>query len=222
MKAAGRFKVVKRTPSISTTDLVGRMLLCTRTHFIKSLAEVLDGEEGSGTVEERRVEGAAMTERIRLYATDETGLHPGSSVWFWTASIEAREDHTAEERGVFSALCEGSRCKPGQRVVYVDGGFDLFSSGHIEFLRQVIKAEEKLGRDEGWYSDQATQERVGKGADYGPVFVVAGVHDDEVINHWKGVNYPIMNVYERGLCVLQCKVSSPYLRLDRPLTIHST
>jgi ethanolamine-phosphate cytidylyltransferase len=221
VKAAGRFKVVKRTPSISTTDLVGRMLLCTRTHFIKSLAKVLDGEEGSGTVEERRVEGAAMTERIRLYATDETGLHPGSSVWFWTASIEAREDHTAEEKGVFSALCEGSRCKPGQRVVYVDGGFDLFSSGHIEFLRQVIKAEEKLGRDEGWYSDQATQERVGKGADYGPVFVVAGVHDDEVINHWKGVNYPIMNVYERGLCVLQCKVSSPYFQSDRPLTIHS-
>jgi ethanolamine-phosphate cytidylyltransferase len=31
------------------------------------------------------------------------------------------------------------------------------------------------------------------------------VHDDETINHWKGVNYPIMNIYERGLCVLQCK-----------------
>jgi glycerol-3-phosphate cytidylyltransferase-like family protein len=28
VKAAGRFKVVKRTPGISTTDLVGRMLLC--------------------------------------------------------------------------------------------------------------------------------------------------------------------------------------------------
>jgi ethanolamine-phosphate cytidylyltransferase len=30
---AGRFKVVKRTDGISTTDLVGRMLLCTKTHF---------------------------------------------------------------------------------------------------------------------------------------------------------------------------------------------
>ena len=109
--------------------------------------------------------------------------------------------------GVFSCLCQGSQPKPGQRVVYVDGGFDLFSSGHIEFLRQVIKAEEKIGQDEGWYSTQASQERIGKGGDYGPVFVVAGVHDDEVINHWKGVNYPIMNIYERGLCVLQCKVS---------------
>ena len=75
---------------------------------------------------------------MRLYASDETGKRPGSSVWFWTASIEAREDHTEEEKGVFSSLCQGSQPQPGQRVVYVDGGFDLFSSGHIEFLRQVI------------------------------------------------------------------------------------
>jgi ethanolamine-phosphate cytidylyltransferase len=192
------------------------MLLCTRTHFIKSLARLLAGEEGSGTESERRTEGAALTERMRLYASDETGKRPGSAVWFWTASIEAREDHTEEENGVFNCLCQGSQPKPGQRVVYVDGGFDLFSSGHIEFLRQVIKAEEKIGQDEGWYSTQATEERVGKGGDYGPVFVVAGVHDDEVINHWKGVNYPIMNIYERGLCVLQCKVSFSDLYL-RPI-----
>ncbi|TVY50725.1 Ethanolamine-phosphate cytidylyltransferase [Lachnellula cervina] len=205
VKAAGRFKVVKRTPSISTTDLVGRMLLCTRTHFIKSLTRLLAGDEGSGTADEKKAEGAALTERMRLYATDQTGLHPGASIWNWSASMEAREDHTAEEKGVFSSLCQGSQPKPGQRVVYVDGGFDLFSSGHIEFLCQVIKAEEKIGQDEGWYSKEAIQERVGKGADYGPAFVVAGVHEDEVINHWKGVNYPIMNIYERGLCVLQCK-----------------
>jgi ethanolamine-phosphate cytidylyltransferase len=132
VKAAGRFKVVKRTPSISTTDLVGRMLLCTRTHFIKSLTRVLAGEEGSGTEVERKTVGADMKERMLLYATDDTGLHPGASVWFWTASIEAREDHTEEEKGVFNLLCQGSQPKPGQRVVYVDGGFDLFSSGHIE------------------------------------------------------------------------------------------
>lgn len=184
------------------------MLLCTRTHFIKSLTKLLAGEEGSETTGEKKADGTAMTERMRLYATDQTGLHPGASIWFWTASTEAKEDHTAEEKGVFSSLSQGSQPKPGQRVVYVDGGFDLFSSGHIEFLRQVLKAEEKIGQDEGWYSKEAVQERVGKGSDYGPVFVVAGVHDDEVINHWKGVNYPIMNIYERGLCVLQCKVTS--------------
>jgi ethanolamine-phosphate cytidylyltransferase len=206
VKEAGRFKVVKRTPSISTTDLVGRMLLCTRTHFIRSFRKVLAGEEGPGTDAERKALGEDMTKRLQQYATDKTGKAPGVAVWFWSASKAAKEDDTEEEKGTFNSLSQGVQPKPGQRVVYVDGGFDLFSSGHIEFLRQVIAAEEKLGQEEGWYSEEAVQERKGKGEDYGPAFVVTGVHDDEVINDWKGVNYPIMNIYERGLCVLQCQV----------------
>lgn len=194
VKAANRFKVVKRTPSISTTDLVGRMLLCTKGHFIKSLEKMLAGEEGPGTEAERKANGQAMLDRIRLYATDETARNPGAHVWFWSA-----------ERG-FWELVKGVGPRPGQRVVYVDGGFDLFSSGHIQFLRLVVQAEEELARNNGWYSEQAVNERRSKGGDYGPVFVVAGVHDDNVINEWKGVNYPIMNIYERGLCVLQCRV----------------
>ncbi len=206
VKAAGRFKVVKRTPAISTTDLVGRMLLCTRTHFIKNLPAILSGHEGSGSEEERKKTGEDMKERMRLYATAADGKSPGADVYFWAGSTEARKDNTEDESGIFSLLCQGEKPKPGQRVVYVDGGFDLFSSGHIEFLLQVLTAEEKLGRDEGWYSEQNTQERLAKhGEEYGPVFVVAGVHDDATINHWKGVNYPVMNIYERGLCVLQCK-----------------
>ena len=53
VKAAGRFKVVKRTPGISTTDLVGRMLLCTKSHFIQSLQKRLSGDEGPGGEAER-------------------------------------------------------------------------------------------------------------------------------------------------------------------------
>ncbi|KAK3326405.1 hypothetical protein B0H66DRAFT_550873 [Apodospora peruviana] len=201
VKAADRFKVVKRTPSISTTDLVGRMLLCTRDHFIKSLEKRLAGEEGPGTEAECKATGEAMLDRIKLYATDETAKNPGAEVWCWSAHVQ----NTPEDTGSFRQLLDGKRPKLGQRVVYVDGGFDLFSSGHIEFLRMVTQAEEELARQEGWYSQQAIDERKGKGEDYGPVFVVAGVHDDHVINREKGVNYPIMNIFERGLCVLQCK-----------------
>ncbi|KAM7186080.1 hypothetical protein V8F20_011551 [Naviculisporaceae sp. PSN 640] len=197
VKAANRFKVVKRTPSISTTDLVGRMLLCTKGHFIKSLEKTLAGEEGPGTAEERKANGQAMLDRIKLYATDETAKNPGADVWFWSKS--------SGDNGSYKELLRGKGPQLGQRVVYVDGGFDLFSSGHIEFLRAVTQAEEELARQDGWYSQQAIDERKGKGADYGPVFVVAGVHDDEVINNEKGVNYPIMNIFERGLCVLQCR-----------------
>ncbi|KAI1332749.1 phosphoethanolamine cytidylyltransferase-like protein [Xylariaceae sp. FL0255] len=205
VKQAGRFKVVKRTPSISTTDLVGRMLLCTKGHFITSLEKMLAGEEGGGTESDRKAGGEAMMLRIRQYATDEGGREPGVDVYFWSASIAAKAEDTKEESGTFRQLLKGKGPRPGQRVVYVDGGFDLFSSGHIEFLWQVVKTEKELARKDGWYDEQNVNERLGKGADYSPVFVVAGVHDDKVINHWKGINYPIMNIYERGLCVLQCR-----------------
>ncbi|KAG6024227.1 hypothetical protein E4U41_001832 [Claviceps citrina] len=206
VKQAGRFKVVKRSPGISTTDLVGRMLLCTKTHFIFSLQNMLAGKEGYGSPEERQAQGKAMMERLRLYATDETAKAPGADVWFWNASKEAKAEHTEETTGSFENLLTAGGPKPGQRIVYVDGGYDLFCSGHIEFLRKVVIAEKEVARASGWFSEEAKDKRTSEcGKDYGPAYVVVGVHDDEVINQWKGVNYPIMNIYERGLCVLQCK-----------------
>ena len=209
VKAAGRFKVVKRTPGISTTDLVGRMLLCTKTHFIRSLKSMLEGGEGPADMKERGVLAEAMNERMRTYASDESGLRPGVDIFFWLADHEEKGASATEDAvgGSFSRYFKGKDPKPGQRIVYVDGGFDLFSSGHIEFLRSVVRVEEEKARRDGWYEDGARRKRVEEcGGDYGRAFVVAGVHDDEVINRWKGLNYPIMNVYERGLCVLQCKV----------------
>ncbi|KAL8711294.1 MAG: hypothetical protein Q9220_004191 [cf. Caloplaca sp. 1 TL-2023] len=208
VKAAGRFLVVKRTPGISTTDLVGRMLLCTKSHFIKSLNSFLDGDEGPGNSKERKEVGEEMSQRIRDYASDQTGLQPGVLVQSWTGpSTEAGRSMNTPQGRSCTTLVDGIHPKPGQRIVYVDGGFDLFSSGHIEFLRQVVKAEWTLARQAGWYEDSAVQRRRANanGDNYPPSYIVAGVHDDEVINHWKGVNYPIMNIYERGLCVLQCR-----------------
>lgn len=170
VKAAGRYLEVKRTPGISTTDLVGRMLLCTRGHFIKSLsAKLKDPRDGPETLQ-----------RIKDYATDESGLQPGSEVWTWTASEQAKLQPDSTP-GEFIRVVSGNGPRPDQRIVYVDGGFDLFCSGHIEFLKRVDAAEG------------------------GKAYIVAGIHDDQVINHWKGLNYPIMNIFERGLCVLQCK-----------------
>lgn len=178
VKAADRFLVVKRTPGISTTDLVGRMLLCTKNHFIKSLTDSIEGRASPASGESS---GKEMLQRIRNYATDATGLQPGCEVWTWKSSLEAKLESDVADAGSFSKLVQGIPPKPGQPIVYVDGGYDLFSSGHIEFLKRVSAAEKVQA------------------------YIIAGVHDDHVINHWKGLNYPIMNIFERGLCVLQCK-----------------
>lgn len=200
VKQAGRFKVVKRTPGISTTDLVGRMLLCTKDHFIRSMKDSLDGKEGQGTDDERATQARGMKKRMREYSTDESGLDPGVDVYTYRA--------TSTGAGDFESLVKGKGPKPGQRLVYVDGGFDLFSSGHIEFLRSVIRTEEAKAESQGWYEKSAVSSRkASAGADYGPCYVVAGIHDDVEINKHKGLNYPIMNIFERGLCLLQCRVS---------------
>ncbi|KAL9641099.1 MAG: hypothetical protein Q9204_000324 [Flavoplaca sp. TL-2023a] len=208
VKAAKRFLVVKRTPGISTTDLVGRMLLCTKNHFIRSLTRTLSGDDGPGSQVERSDAATEMAQRIRDYASDETGLQPGSLVLSYAETGPAQEASMGtQEPGSYTTVVDGALPKPGQRIVYLDGGFDLFSSGHIEFLRQVVKAEEAFARQTGWYDDTPTQKErlAGNNGGYGPSYIVAGIHDDEVINHWKGVNYPIMNIFERGLLVLQCR-----------------
>ncbi|KAH8158160.1 hypothetical protein CIB48_g10093 [Xylaria polymorpha] len=182
VKQAGRFKVVKRTPSISTTDLVGRMLLCTKTHFITSLERVLAGQEGHGTEEERKAEGEAMMTRIRQYATDEGGRDPGVAVYFWKASNAAKTEDTEEEMGVFPPAAKR------------EGG-----QAWLSWPRKSWR-----GRKGGTRSKLLT-----KGSERALTMVLCswslGYTMDRVINHWKGINYPIMNIYERGLCVLQCR-----------------
>jgi ethanolamine-phosphate cytidylyltransferase len=162
VKSAGRFKVVKRTPGISTTDLVGRMLLCTRTHHIRDLSEELENDE------EKR-------EMMKNYASDAAGVVENGPVVF----------EYSPATSLSRKLVDGVMPTEGRKITYVDGGFDLFTPGHIEFLRLVVEASTIPGSP--------------------PPFVIAGIHSDRVINHWKGLNYPIMNIFERSMCVLQCR-----------------
>ena len=207
VKAAGRFKVVKRTPGISTTDLVGRMLLCTKEHFINSFRAVLEGREGDGSESERKARGEELRKRVRSYATDASGWKP------WVDVYDVGPD--TNNQLVCTPLFNGQKPRKHQRIVYVDGGFDLFSSGHIEFLRCVYRTEEARAREQGWYKEGARTVRLqDEGEDYDPCYIVVGIHDDAVINSIKGMNYPIMNLVERALCVLQCKVCCRHLHLS--------
>ncbi|KAH9810082.1 ethanolamine-phosphate cytidylyltransferase-like [Teratosphaeria destructans] len=193
VKKAGRMKIVPRTPGISTTDLVGRMLNCTKDHFIRSLSDVLEGKEKSESGS-----GPEMSARIYEYAAAPNGLDPYVSVYSYVPTQSS-----------LGYLVPGNKPQPDQRFLYVDGGFDLFSSGHIAFLKQVSDLE--AARQHAWSKD------------YPPAYIIAGLHDDAVINKRKGINYPIMNIFERGLCVIQCQylhgvvfgapavVSKPYL-----------
>eukprot|EP00742_Colponemidia_sp_Colp-10_P018650 GILJ01021563.1.p1 GENE.GILJ01021563.1~~GILJ01021563.1.p1 ORF type:complete len:287 (-),score=69.43 GILJ01021563.1:28-888(-) len=131
---AGKMKIVKRTDGISTTDLVGRMLLCTSDHQISG------GELHSP--HEHVIEHYLTTSR--------------KIVQFSNNKVPKHTD----------------------KVVYVDGSFDLFHVGHMRLLEEA----KKRGN-----------------------YVIVGIHEDAVVNKAKGRNYPIMNINERVLGVLSCR-----------------
>lgn len=74
------------------------------------------------------------------------------------------------------------------------GAFDLFHVGHLDFLEKA----KALG-------------------DY----LIVGLHTDPVVNSYKGSNYPIMNLHERVLSVLACKVSKPIQKWSGKEDLHS-
>lgn len=189
-------KIVPRTPGISTTDLVGRMLLCTKDHFVRGLENMLQGQEGPGNEEERRFHGREMMRRIREYAAAADGNYPEVDIYAYRchkseSSLSGHQNEPSSQP--YTSMVSGKNPQPDQRIVYVDGAFDLFSSGHIAFLNQITELEVDLGRRRGWNKD------------YPPAYVIVGIHDDETVNKHKGINYPIMNIFERGLCVVQCR-----------------
>ena len=119
-------------------------------------------------------------------------------------------DSVADETSAKSISHPPARsCKPQpwQRVIYIDGGFDLFSAGHLNFLRRVIDKDED--HHQNLSKDALDQEDTTMESNKNFSFILVGIHSDSMVNERKGLNYPIMNLYERLLCAWQCgQVSS--------------
>ncbi|TKA23492.1 hypothetical protein B0A50_07519 [Salinomyces thailandicus] len=181
VKEARRMKIVPRTPGISTTDLVGRMLRGGTEHFVQSLPACLEGGEGVG-----EGNGKEMNRRIHEYAAAANGLDPWVNVYCYQDNLEPPFRH----------LVPGLGPRPGQRIVYVDGAFDLFSAGHIGFLRAVTTHETSLA-PQSQPQQQQQQDS--------PFYLILGLHPDHAVNAVKGGPYPIMNLFERALCAIQAR-----------------
>ena len=162
VKSNGRYKECKRTPGVSTTNLVGRMLLLTKEHFDKGVPiSSLDPEQ------------------ISSASSDAAAKSPYTCVSHFLP--------TSQRIVQFS---DGKEPGPNDRIVYTAGAFDLFHVGFLDFLEKA--------REQGDY-------------------LIVGLHTDQVVNHYKGSNYPIMNLHERVLSVLACRyvdqviIGAPYV-----------
>jgi len=115
VKAAKRYKEFRRTQGISTTDLVGRMLLVTKMHH------------------ERNEEKAPEKSQLSEIGQD------GSTKSPWTGTSQFIP--TTQRIVQFS---EGKEPQPGDRIVYVAGAFDLFHVGHLGFLEKAAQFGEYI------------------------------------------------------------------------------
>jgi len=152
VKKAGRFRTVQRTVGVSTTDLVGRMLLMTKAHH-----QHFDDKSALSFPQNKLAELTQGGSKHSPY----TGV----------------SQFLPSSRRIVQ-FSEGRDAKPDDKIVYMDGGFDLFHPGHID----ILKRAKQLG-----------------------TYLIVGVHSDQVVNTKKGFGYPIMNLHERVLSVLSCR-----------------
>ncbi|GMP86218.1 hypothetical protein CsSME_00039076 [Camellia sinensis var. sinensis] len=109
-KKAGRYKQIKRTEGVSSTDIVGRMLLCVRerTSSESQNHSSLQRQFSHGHNQNSEDSGSGSGTRISQFLP------------------------TSRRIVQFS---NGKGPGPDARIVYIDGAFDLFHAGHVEILR---------------------------------------------------------------------------------------
>jgi len=169
VKAAGRIRIIKRTEGVSTTDLVGRLLLLTRSHHAPSLPapkrvrDVADDGEAGGAGAAVCLPPPAASPVTVSASYDSCNLSSIGISQFLATTYRLRQFST------------GRTPQTHERIVYIDGAFDLLHAGHVH----ALYAARRLGD-----------------------FLVVGLHDDGTVNRARGQNHPIMSLHERALCVL--------------------
>lgn len=68
--------------------------------------------------------------------------------------------------------------KKGDMIGYAAGSFDIFHSGHVDFLEQISKQSD---------------------------YLIVGLYSDRIAKQLRGSKYPIMNLQERILSLLACR-----------------
>ncbi|KAL6142442.1 hypothetical protein ACLB2K_060724 [Fragaria x ananassa] len=109
-KKAGRYKQIKRTEGVSSTDIVGRMLLCVRER----------------SVSENRNHSSLQRQFSHGHGQK---LEDGGS------GSGTRVSHFLPTSRRIVQFSNGKGPQSDARVIYIDGAFDLFHAGHVEILR---------------------------------------------------------------------------------------
>jgi len=191
----GKYLTIPRTEGISTTDIVGRMLLVTRSHHCsqeEALALIDDDVNplpANDSCDFKLVSGRKASSPSRSTYRSSTNSAANSSTSIGYFQRKSNFLTTSLKLRLFGAGLKAPQ--PTDKVVYLAGAWDMFHAGHIETLRKAKEFGE---------------------------FTLVGVHNDSVVNEHRGMNLPIMNLHERVLSVLGCKWVDDVL-IDAPYAV---
>ena len=163
IRDAGRMLVFKRTEGTSTTDLIGRLLMLSDVTVTELQRHHAGVERLGESVEEAKT------------LADLGGVAVSSVVISDRSKKMSGFLPTARRIAAFS---NNRTPNPGDKVVYLDGVFDMFNASHV----RCIKAAKAMGD-----------------------FLYIGIHSDETCRAEWGSSFPIMDLHERALCALSNK-----------------
>ena len=209
-KKSGRFRLIKRTEGVSTTDIVGRMLMCSRNNsrFVnpetRDLTKMFSmgteaAEAFSDSEEEDDVtsfpaspeDTPGMLSAIKTQGSNESSaMTPVTSA----TGAEGVTPRKAAGVGVESRPVTVSRFMPTSRRIV------QFSSG------KVAPPGSKIVYIDGAFDlFHVGHVEILKAARQEGDFLLVGVHTDEDVTKRRGAHLPIMELHERALSVLACR-----------------
>ncbi|TNN21133.1 Ethanolamine-phosphate cytidylyltransferase isoform 1 [Schistosoma japonicum] len=207
VKAANRYKEVKRTEGISTTALVSRML--------KRIQQLQDQGTYASQLSSSTEHSIRRTQSLdSVLKNKDKFMHPCKtnetlSPIYPSLNSNGPKDNVTDSISVsiwstggmtympnilrISQFCSGQFREPSSSdiVVYIPGTFDLFHIGHLSFLEECLK----LGN-----------------------YLLVGLHSDKTSSFENGQIGSILTLQERLLSVLACRYVSNVI-IDAPYVI---
>ncbi|XP_077022341.1 ethanolamine-phosphate cytidylyltransferase isoform X5 [Tamandua tetradactyla] len=151
VKQAGRYRECQRTQGVSTTDLVGRMLLVTKAHHSSQemSSEYREYADSFGRPSH------PTPARETLSSEGSSQCPGGRNPWTGVSQFLQTSQKIIQ-------FASGKEPQPGETVIYVAGAFDLFHIGHVDFLEKVHGLAERPYIIAGLHFDQEVNRYKGK------------------------------------------------------------